>query len=253
MKTSPRHRAFTLLEIMVALALLSVIIVAIYSSWRAILKGTAVAREVASASQRTRITMRTLEDSLLCACMFNANPSYYTFEGDGDSDFSSFSFVARLPRSFPRSGKFGDLDVRRLSFGVEPGPDSTKQLVLRQNPILMEMDKDEQENPLVLARNVQTFLVEYIDPKTGEWVPDWVNSNTLPREVRIQLAINHADRNITEPLEVMIGTVAMPGQVVRTEWELPMNAASALGPINTGPPGANNAGQQSGQSPVTKQ
>ena len=174
-------------------------------------------------------------------------------ESDGESAFSSFSFVARLPRSFPRSGKFGDLDVRRLSFGVEPGPDSTKQLVLRQNPILMDMDKDEQENPLVLARNVQTFLVEYIDPKTGEWVPDWVNSNTIPREVRIQLAISHADKNITEPLEVMIGTVAMPGQLVRTEWQLPMNAASGLGPINTGAAGANNTGQQSGQSTVTKQ
>ena len=254
MKTAPRHRAFTLLEIMVALALLSVIVIAIYSSWRAILKGTAVAREVASASQRTRITMRTLEDSLLCACMFNASPSYYTFEADGESDFSSFSFVARLPKSFPRSGKFGDLDVRRLSFSIESGRDSTRQLVLRQNPILMEMDKDEQENPLVLARNVSTFTVEYIDPKTGEWVPDWVNSNQLPREVRIQLAISHADKNFTEPLEVMVGTVALPGQPVRVEWQMPMNAAAGLGPPSTNGAGGNNSGQQSGQGPVvTKQ
>jgi prepilin-type N-terminal cleavage/methylation domain-containing protein len=130
MKTpSHRRRAFTLLEIMVALALLSVIIIAIYSSWKAILKGTAVAREVAAASQRSRITMRTLEDSLLCACMFNANPGYYTFEANGDdTDYSSFSFVARLPKSFPRSGKFGDLDVRRLSFTIEPDKESGKNL-----------------------------------------------------------------------------------------------------------------------------
>ena len=55
----------------------------------------------------------------------------------------------------------------------------------------------------------------------------------IPREVRIQLAISHADRNITEPLEVMVGTVAMPAQPVRIEWQLPMNAASALGPNPT--------------------
>ena len=107
---------------------------------------------------------------------------------------------------------------------------------------------------MVLARDVSTFLVEYIDPKTGDWIPDWVNSNQLPREVRIQLAIGHADRNITEPLEVMVGTVALPGQSVRIEWQMPMNAASGLGPTPTnGAAGANNSGQQSGSAPVNKQ
>lgn len=229
MKKSCHKSAFTLLEIMVALALLSVIVVAIYSSWRAILKGTAVAREVAAASQRTRITMRTLEDSLLCACMFNGNPNYYTFEAEAEGDFSSFSFVARLPKSFPRSGKFGDLDVRRLSFTIEPGKDSGKELVLRQNPIIMTMDKDEQETPLVLAKNVEKFIVEYIDPKTGEWVPEWLQSNSLPREVRVQLAIGHENQNSIEPLEVMVGTVALPAQPVRIEWQMPMTAVAGLG------------------------
>ena len=62
MKTIVARRAFTLLEIMVALSLLGVIIVAIYSAWRAIIKGTTVAHEVSMASQRTRITMHTIED-----------------------------------------------------------------------------------------------------------------------------------------------------------------------------------------------
>jgi hypothetical protein len=192
------------------------------------LKGSKVAREVSTASQRTRITMRTLQDSLLCACMFNGNQSYYTFLADSEGDFSSFSFVARLPKSFPRSGKFGDLDVRRLSFTIENGQDSLHQLVLRQNPILMDVDKDEQEHPLVLARDVHTFIVEYIDPKTGDWVPEWTATNQLPREVRIQLALGRTENN-NKPLEVMVGTVAMEVQPVRIEWQMPMNALSGLG------------------------
>jgi prepilin-type N-terminal cleavage/methylation domain-containing protein len=222
-----RQQAFTLLEIMVALGLLTVIIIAIYSSWTAIIKGSRVAREVASASQRSRITMRTLQDSLLCACMFQANPSYYTFLTDSSDDYSSFSFVARLPKSFPRSGKFGDLDVRRLSFSIENSPDNGKQLVLRQNPILMEVDKDEQENPLVLAKDVDKFIVEYIDPKTGDWISDWQLTNQLPREVRIQLALGHADNG--KALEVFVGTVAMAAQPVQLPWQMPMNAAAQLG------------------------
>jgi hypothetical protein len=216
---------------MVSLGLLMVIIVAIYSSWTAILKGSRVAREVAAASQRTRITMRTLQDSLLCACMFNANPNYYTFLADSQNDYSSFSFVARLPKSFPRSGKFGDLDVRRLSFTIENGPDNEKQLVLRQNPILMDMDKDEQENPLVLAKEVDKFIVEYIDPKTGDWVSEWTQTNLLPREVRVQLAVGHAQGG--KALEVQVGTVAMPAAPVRVEWQMPMNAMAGLGQRQT--------------------
>src|SRR5450432_914836 len=108
--------AFTLLEIMVAMALLAMVVMAIYSSWNSILKGSRVAQDAAAAAQRSRITMRTLHDSLLCACMFSANPTNYEFDADSDSDFSSLSFVARLPKSFPRSGKFGDLVIRRLQF-----------------------------------------------------------------------------------------------------------------------------------------
>ena len=223
-----RTSAFTLLEIMVSLGLLTVIIIAIYSSWSAILKGSRVAREVASASQRSRIAMRTVQDSLLCACMFQANPSYYTFLTDSSDDFSSLSFVARLPKSFPRSGKFGDLDVRRLSFTIENGPDNDKQLVLRQNPILMEVDKDEQENPLVLAKDVDKFIVEYIDPKTGDYISDWQLTNQLPREVRIQLALGHTDNG--KALEVFVGTVAVAAQPVQLPWQDgPMNAAAQLG------------------------
>lgn len=244
MTMTTRHsRAFTLLEIMVALALLSMIIVAIYSSWNAIIKGSKVAREVATASQRTRITMRTLQDSLLCACLFNANTNYYAFLADSQGDYSSFSFVARLPKSFPRSGKFGDLDVRRLAFTIENGSDGRKQLVLRQNPLLMDVDKDEQEFPLVLAKDVDTFIVEYIDPKTGDWIRDWTNAVMLPREVRFQLAIGHTDRSFTRSLETMVGTVALAAQPVPIEWQMPMNAASGLGK-----PGAGTGALQPGQS-----
>jgi len=112
--------------------------------------------DAAAASQRMRISMGTLQDSLLSACMFSEKRPLLRFSRDSDGDFASLSFVARLPSSFLRSGKFGDLVMRRVSFTVENGPDSRKQLVLRQNPILMEPDKNEVENPLVLAKDVNS-------------------------------------------------------------------------------------------------
>lgn len=216
-------RAFTLLEIMVALALFSIIVLAIYSTWNSILKGKKVAENAAASAQRMRITMRTLKDSLLCTCMFNANSTYYWFSGEASGDFASLSFAARLPESFPRSGSFGDRGVvRRLTYTVESGPGSEKQLVLRQNPLLRDPpDKDEMDNPLVLARNVKQFLVEYIDPQSGDWIPEWTYTNQLPREVRVTVALGGRDQFSNQAGEALVETIALPALAVPLLVQMP--------------------------------
>ena len=79
--------------------------------------------------------------------------------------------------------------MRRVTFTVEPGPDQEKDLVLRQNPILMDMDKDEQEHPLVLARNVKSFATVCWDPTEKDWSDKWDNTNRIPTMVRFTLVL----------------------------------------------------------------
>lgn len=241
-------RAFTLLELMVAVALFTLIIIGIYSSWTVILKGSRVGRDAAATVQRERITMRALEDSLLSAQMFTANANYYSFLADADGDFASLSFVARLPKSFPRSGRFGDLNVRRVSFAVESGRDSKRQLVLRQTPLLMDpdKDKDEQENPLVLARDVNKFILEFWDTRTGDWASEWTATNQLPAMVRITLELKKSDASSVEPSDVTVRTVALPANAVRPDWQMP-NLGAGAGPAGLGVPGR--GGVQPGQNP----
>jgi type II secretory pathway pseudopilin PulG len=259
MKILRRQRhlfAFTLLEVMVAFALLAIIVMGIYSSWYAITKGTRTALEASAAAQRTRIAMRTVQDALVCSCMYAQNARYYSFTVDNDGDISSLSFVARLPRSFPRSGKFGDLTTRRVSFTVEDGPDYSKQLVLRQNPILMDPDEDEVQHPLVLAHGVKMFLVEFPDPRSGEWITDWVNTNQLPKVVRVSLALNagRQDDYGNKVVDTMVGTVAIPGQPVRLEWQMPpgqLNAPNLNGTTNQPTPNGGNPAGAAGGNPNT--
>jgi len=59
--------------------------------------------------------------------------------------------------------------------------------VLRQNPILMDMDPDEQSDPLILARNVKTFLVECWDTNQLDWVTEWDNTNAIPPMLRVSM------------------------------------------------------------------
>jgi prepilin-type N-terminal cleavage/methylation domain-containing protein len=219
-------RAFTLLEIMVALAMLAVIVMAIYSCWFSIVKGSAVAAKAAAAGQRTRMAMQTVQNALLSACMYTQNQQYYSFLVDSEGDYTTLSFTAHLPDNFLRSRKFGGAEIRRLNFTIENGPDSKKELVLRQNVLLMDPDRDEMENPLVLARDVSQFTVQFPDPKNpGEWTSDWESTNQLPAEAWITLTLG--DKSSDHPQEIMHGWVSLVAQSVQGVWQMPMGG---LGP-----------------------
>ena len=113
-------RAFTILEMMIAITILSLIVAAIYATWTAILRASKAGRDVSAAVQRSRIALRVLEDSLTSAQSFVANQRYYGFVAENGTE-PMLSFVARLAKSFPRAGKFGDLDVRRVSLHLGIG------------------------------------------------------------------------------------------------------------------------------------
>ncbi len=179
---------------MVAIAIFSIVIAAIYSTWTLILRASQVGQNTAAQAQRQRIALRTIEDSLTCVQSFQASMNYYVFIVQ-NGDQPELSFTARLPDVFPRNAKFFDPNLgqffylRRLTFSVEPGPGSEKDLVLRQNPVLMNMDPDEQQTPLVLARNVKQFIVECWDTNAMDWVDEWDATNTIPPMLRINLIL----------------------------------------------------------------
>jgi prepilin-type N-terminal cleavage/methylation domain-containing protein len=187
-----RRGAFTLIEIMVAFAIFGMMVAAIYSTWVLILKSSRVGQEAAAQIQRQRIALRTIEDSLTCVQSFQASMKYYYFDVQ-NGDQPKLSFTSRVPANFPRNGRFGDFNLRRLTFTVEAGPDSGRNLVLRQNPILMEVDSDEQAYPLVLARNVKNFTIECLDTNKGEWVTEWDDTNSIPPQVRYALVLGGND------------------------------------------------------------
>jgi type II secretion system protein J len=210
-----RSSAFTLLEIMLALGLFALVAIGIYSSLMAIVKGSQVGLTAAAKVQRSRVAMRTIETALTCARSFDANSKYYWFVGENGSD-ATLSFVAKLPESFPRSGKFGGFDTRRVTFTLEPGLNSNKQLVLRQAPLLMDLKdlKDEMEHPVVLAKDVKTFGLEFWDGKSSDWIDEWDQTNRIPVRVRVTLQLigDDAARTVRETVkEIAPMAVAVPG------------------------------------------
>lgn len=235
MKTTRRKQrskiAFTLIEILIAIGIVGLVLTAIYSTWTAILRASKVGLEAAAAVQRSRIAVRVLEDSLGSCQSFAQGQRYYSFVAENGND-ATLSFVARLAKSFPRGGKFGDLDVRRITFSVESG-----DLVMRQNPVLMEIDDEEKNHPLVLSRNVKKFAMEFWDSRLNEWVDEWKMTNQIPKAVKIDmlLAQNEHGQGHQEILRI----ISLPSVMVQAAWQM----GGALGnqpPINN--PGITNRG-----------
>ncbi len=193
-------RGFTLLEVMVSIFVFSIVVAAICATLTLVLRATAVGRTAAARAQRQRITLSAIENSLMCIQSFQASSQYYNFIVQ-NGDQAELSFAARLPAVFPRNGKFfnpemgRDFKLRRVTFSLEPGQDHQNNLVLRQKPILMDMDADEQNNPLVLAQNVKSFTISCWDTNQSAWVDGWNDTNSLPPMVMVGLELGDNSAN----------------------------------------------------------
>ena len=184
---------------MVAMMVFSMVIAAIYSTWALVLRASQVGQDAAAQAQRQRVVLRAIGDALMGVESFQASQKYYWFRlANGGEPY--LSFVARLPDTYARNGKFvgaaggRDASSRRVTFSLAAGENGEKDLILRQNPILMDMDQDEEKYPLVLARNVKTFTIEWWGTNNLNepgWSMDWDDSmtNTIPAMLRVHLVM----------------------------------------------------------------
>lgn len=234
----PAHRAFTLIEVMIAMAILGVIVTAIYASWTAILRGTEAGQKAAADVQRTRIAMRTMEQALSSAVLFSANSYFYSFDTDTSGNFASLSFVSRLPDSFPGSGMFPGQPLRRVTFEVISGTDGMNQLVVRQMQAFEVLQPGEEPYAIVLSRNVSQFALEFWDPKVNDWTDEWTLTNQLPRQVRVYLGHTSRQNGAASTETIDTREIALASAAVTPDLQ--------GGPPGTNAPNLNLGGLQSG-------
>lgn len=213
-------RAFTLIEIMVAIALFALVMVSIYSSWMSIVRGTKIGLETAASAQRARIALHTVEDALLTAQIYAENNRYYNIIVDSKGDYSAIQLTSHLPGTFLGGGYFGDQTVRQVAFFVEKGDGNENNLVMTQVPLL---DANEQENPykIILARDVTHFELEFLrhPPNDKEFTHDFMYTNEIPKLVRITLGIGHMNRDSSLPNEVVMRLVNIPSDIATSHTQ----------------------------------
>jgi prepilin-type N-terminal cleavage/methylation domain-containing protein len=220
--------AFTLIEVLLAIAIFSMVLAAIYSSWTSILRSAKVGLDAAAYAQRTRVALRSIEEALSSAQLFTGNMQYYWFKADTSGDFASLSFVARLPASFPGSGLFGNQVLRRVTFTNEPGVNGRTQLVLKQTPLLEAPEAGAKPYAIVLAPSVSLFALEFLDTNRWEWIPEWPYTNRLPKMVRVAVSFGENHRGPSSPEETSIQTVLLSSVAIPRELQVSPGRVGAM-------------------------
>ena len=224
---------------MIAISIFMMVMVAIYASWSAVLRGSRIGMSAAAEVQRTRVALRSIEEALASAVIYSANGKYYHFASDTSHDHAYINFVARLPGSFPGSGHFGDNNLRRVCFYVKDG-----NLMLAQGPLLEATKKIGNGEPytIPLAPHVTLFDMEFYSFTEKKWFAEWDSTNTLPQMVRVAIGFGNGDgsrksqrvtiRSI--PLTAMSITPAGGGLPGGSGNSLAPNLANNIRPIAPG-------------------
>lgn len=229
-----RQPGFTLVEIMIAMTILMVIMTAIYASWTAILRSSQSGLRAAAEVQRTRMTVKCVDQALSSTVFFTENAAFYSFEADTSSDFAYLSLVSRLPPDFPGSSLFPDQPMRRVTFEVVQGTGGN-ELRMTQASLIQVLDTTEQEGyPLTLATNVSHFTLEFWDDQLQDWSYEWLNTNQIPRMVKFSMGVGAPKNNLYGPEEMYTKTVYLAGTAITKDFQMPDAAGGTAARGGTG-------------------
>jgi prepilin-type N-terminal cleavage/methylation domain-containing protein len=221
--TNERRHAFTIVEVMIAIAIFAMVIMAMYAVWTSILKGSRAAQNAAAAVQRSRIAVNALQESFRTAQLFTENLKDYVFLADTSGDLAAVSMVSRLSPAIPGFAVQRGLAMCRISFYTQPGPNGGNELVMTHAPILLDTNHPTAEPySAVLAKDVTLFTLQFWDRQKNEYIDEWRYTNQLPPKVLIALGTGKTGASST-PQDVVVREVIIPS------W-------AAVSGVQSGPP-----------------
>jgi prepilin-type N-terminal cleavage/methylation domain-containing protein len=242
--TVPLRRAFTLVEVLMAVGIFAMVLTAIYATWSSVMKGTHAGLVAAADAQRERMTRKVIEDALTTYQGFAS--SNYLIDVGQDGDFAFLSLVSRLPESFPGSGIFGGQAMRRVSFWVAKDEKSGgNRLYMSQFPPLLATNDQIAPYVIPLAKDVTGFEIQFWDDLEGDFFqPEPGPTNQMPKLVKVVLAFGGKRKD--EQLRLSTSIIAPASAAVTAGMQGQTGGAGGV-------PGRNNVpvpGNPNGQNPV---
>lgn len=206
-----RRRGFTLLELMIAMTLLSVVLVLVYGGFSQISDGALRLRDELTETQELRLLTRMVADDLQSAQWLQR----FWKKGVGfhsgisaeqvfveDKEFSAINFhAAQRARFFREIAPGQDPGLHELGYQVRKAEEGegAGPVLERREDFYLDNDMENGGLTVVLSRGVTAFLVEFLpadaDPNAPQetWLNRWDSSANndplrMPKAIRLTIA-----------------------------------------------------------------
>jgi general secretion pathway protein J len=197
--TRHRQRGMTLLEVLVSLGVMAMISLMIYGAFDSMGRGR---RGEALRSDRARQGRDAVDriareiQSAFISMHQPLSPALQTrmtaFIATNSAQYDRVDFSSFAHRRVERDAK--ESDQSEIGYFVVKDPDvEGKMDLVRREQAPIDFDPKRGGIVNVLAEDVESFDLKYLDPMTGTWVESWDSTqlaqqlNRLPTEVRIEL------------------------------------------------------------------
>jgi general secretion pathway protein J len=197
------RRGLTLIEVLVSLAVMSLIASVLYGAFDGMARSRAGLERISDRYHQGRTALsrisRELQESFISLHVpldANMQTRKTALIGLDQSpadriDFTAFGHV-RIGAGTHES------DQCEISYFGSPNPSGGIDLVRRE---AKNIDADPQHGGVVqvLAEDIQSFDVQYLDGLSGEWLPTWDTTNLngellrLPQQIRVEIVLNRKD------------------------------------------------------------
>lgn len=176
---------FTLLEVLIAVALLALLSGALYGTYFSVVRGSETVRERTEPLRDARMVLDLLRRELSSACYSKDNDRLHFIVEDRDLFGSPASVLDFTAFTVPRSGSVPSSDAMVVRY--RPVRDEEDRPILSRES--RDLYLDAKTRPYPFTGRIEGFLVECYDGST--WVKSWDTrlNEALPKAVRVTLQL----------------------------------------------------------------
>jgi len=204
-----RANAFTLLEVLLALTILALLVLAVGVTWSSGLRGWRRGSTVADSVQRQRVVTETISE-LARSLFFVSFGRDTALRGSHDeTEGDTVSFVTGSELLLPANMQ-AVAGMRRVTLGLQRNEQGRTYLGIQDASALAPEESPEATNQWrVLSADVSGFAVRYYDWRAGEWSDDWTVPRIFASELEFTITFGGQDEQ-------------SPPIVVRRQVDLPL-------------------------------
>lgn len=186
-----RQRGFTLLELLVALAILSIALTVIWSTFSAGVTAWQRGGQLLDDMRHADFVAEQLVSALRSAAYFPSRPDKYGFRlKTGSLRYSAdrISWVTSSSAFMPPDSPWRQA-VHRIVFSIENNDRGEPAVAIRAlSHLTDEEDQDEMDvQPWFVSSDVVGFRCRFYDFEKESWSSDWEDTNSIPSLLEITL------------------------------------------------------------------